>query len=66
MDAVAIKQSNNSDDFCLVTICYFRNTFPGSIFSLVLYLAGNNILDGIDLIQLGIDLQWIPIECTEE
>ena len=31
----------------MITLCYFRNTFPSSISNLVLYWAGNNILAGV-------------------
>ena len=29
--AVAIKKSNNSESGCLITLCYFQNTFPSII-----------------------------------
>ena len=61
MYTVSAKESNNSDSVCLITLCYFRNTSPNSISNLVMYWAGNNILSGVDLIQPGINLQWIPI-----
>ena len=57
MDAVAIKESKYIEDGFLITLCYFRNTSPSSILNLVLYGAGNNILDGVNLIRSGINLQ---------
>ena len=60
MDAVATKESNNNEAGCIITLCYFRNTSPISISNLVLYWAGNNILDGVNLIQSVINLQYIP------
>ena len=60
LDSVAIKESNNSEAGWLITLCYFINSSPSSISNLVLYWAGNNIMDGVILIQSGINLQWIP------
>ena len=60
-------QSNNiinSVDIFLITLCYFRNHSPSSILNLVLYWAGNNIMVGVDSIQSGIKLQWIPTKNT--
>ena len=57
--AVAIKKSNNSESGCLITLYYFGYTYPSSISNLVLYWAGNNILDGVNSIHLGTNLQWI-------
>ena len=44
--------------------CYFRNTYPSSISNLVLYWSGNNILSRVNLIQLGINLQYITKKYT--
>ena len=60
MDAVSIKEYNNSEYGCLITLWYFINTSPISILNLVLYWVLNNICYGVDLIQPGINLQWIP------
>ena len=59
MDAVAIKESNNSENGCLITLCYFRNNSPISISNLVMYWTENNLLAGVDSIQSGIKLQYI-------
>ena len=55
-----IKEYNNSEAGCLITLCYFRNTSPIIISNLVLYWAGNNILAGVYSIQSEIKLKWIP------
>ena len=47
----------------LITLCYFINTSPSSISDLVCYQAVNNILSGMDVIQSGINLQWISALC---
>ena len=60
MYTVSIKEYNNSESGCLITLCYFQNTFASIISNLVHYWAGNNILAGVDLIQSGFNLQWIP------
>ena len=57
MDTFSIKESNNNDYVCLITLLYFQNTYPSSMLNLVLYLAGSNILHGVKYIQLGIKLQ---------
>ena len=61
MDTVVTKQSKYSESCCLINICYILNTYLIIISNLVLYWAGNNILSGVDLIQLGMNLQYIPI-----
>ena len=58
-DAVAIKESKYSEAGCLITLCYFQNNSPGSIFSLVCYWAVNSILYRVNLIHSGINLQCI-------
>ena len=60
MDVVATKEYNNRKPGFLMNICYFQNTYPSSIYNLVLYWAGKHILSGVDSIQWGINLQWIP------
>ena len=60
MYAISIGSSNNSEYGCLITLFHFLNNFPSSISNLVLYWAGNNILVGVNFIQLGIRLQCIP------
>ena len=60
MDPVTIKYYNNIDSGCLIIPCYFRNTYSSRISNLVLYGAGNNILNGVNFIQSGINLQYIP------
>ena len=60
MDAVKIKESNNSEAGCLINPCCVFNNSPSSISNLFLYWAGNNIMDIVYLIQLGINLQYIP------
>ena len=57
--AVAIKEFKYSESSCVITLCYFRNNYPSSISNLVLYWAVNNIINGVDLIQWGINLQYI-------
>ena len=57
MDAVEIKESKYIEAGFLITIFYFRNNSPSIISNLVLYWAGNNILDGVNSIQSGISLQ---------
>ena len=59
LDAFGIKKYNKSDASFLINICYYKNT-SSSIYNLVLYWAGNNILSGAYLIQSGINLQCIP------
>ena len=56
----SIEESNNSESGCLISLFCFRNTSPISISNLVLYYVGNKILDGVDSIKSGINLQWIP------
>ena len=58
-DAVSTKESSNSEDGCLINLCYFRNTPPSNISNLVRYWAVNNILYGVNLIHSGTKLQWI-------
>ena len=59
LDAVVTKKSKYSEAGCLINLCYFLNNSLSSISNLVLYWAGNNILYRVDLIQLGINLQYI-------
>ena len=59
LDAVSIKESNNSEAGCLITLFYFRNTSPMCISNLLLYWSGYNIMDVVNSIQSVISLQWI-------
>ena len=43
LDAVTIKESNHSEAGCVITLYYFRNTYPSGILSLVRYREENNI-----------------------
>ena len=60
MDAVTIKEYKYSKASFLLTISYFRNTFPSILSNFFSYWLENDILDGFDLIQSVIKLQWIP------
>ena len=60
MDSVEIKGYKYIGAGFLINLCYFQNTSPSRILSLVLYWAVNDILDGVNLIHLGINLNWIP------
>ena len=64
LGAVAIEEYNNGEAGCLITICYFRNKSPSIISNLVLYWVVNNIMDGVNLIQPGINLHWVTTQNT--
>ena len=57
LDATTIKGYKYIEAVCLITLCYFLNTYPINISNLVLYWAVNNILDGVDSIKSGINPQ---------
>ena len=65
-----MKEYKYSEAGCLIYLCYFQNTSPSSISDLVCYWVRNNIMAGVNSIQLGINLQWIStpsclqINCT--
>ena len=60
LDAVATEESKFSESCYLITQYSFQDTSPGIFSNLVMYWPVNNILYGVDLIQLGINLQYIP------
>ena len=60
LDTVTIKASNNSEAGCLITLFYFRNTYPSIISDLDLYWVGNKYLSIFNSIQLVINLKCIP------
>ena len=49
-ETAAIKSYKYSEGGCMITLCYFLNTSPGSIINLVRYWEGNNIMAGVNLI----------------
>ena len=56
-----MKESNSSESGCLINLFYSKNTSPISISNLVMYWVINHSLDGVNSVQPGINLQWIPI-----
>ena len=60
MDVVSTIESKQNESVCLISICYFRNASPISIYNLVLYWTGNNILARVSSIQSVINLHYIP------